>query len=115
MKTHKTIKITAKMLEGLRACSDGLERVSSLLPLEISTNPEENIRVAIKVAKASSFYDDTFWLMATLVSPSDAEADQDYWYDKDGADIGARSYDDTYIIAQRLAACADVLLSKRGR
>lgn len=120
MRTHKCITITEKMLRDQGACIDGLEQARQFLPARISTDPEENLELAMDLAdsaRAIAQWEDARWFASVL----DAESlgmyrpDNDYFFDQTDNRVDANNARDPMLIAQYLAWAADALLTRRGR
>lgn len=115
MKKHTTVTITLKMLEDARACWSGQASAEPFLPATISTDPEQNLDLAIELAQSEAGKHVT-WL-------DDAIGNSSYSCTctsclNDGGDARGKLYDtgeDPTIIAQVLAAVADAIATKGGR
>ena len=111
-KTHRTVTITAKMLERLGACTCGLEAIRPCLPIKISTDPEENFEVAEMIVcseRARDGWYDAGWLAGCF--ELDPYPDNDH-YLKGKPNPDARCI---YVVAQQLAMAADGIVTKAGR
>lgn len=114
MKTHhRNVKITKKLLEDLHACGDGLDAIASYLPLTISTDPEQNLGVAILIATSpraeEEQWHDARWFayVASGYEPVTCP-DHDHWIT---CQRGCKDFSiDPYVVAQHLAMAADFLL-----
>jgi hypothetical protein len=111
VKTHKTIRITRRDIRRWGACLSGVADVAALLPARLSTNPEHNLRLALKLADQANKYDDRpYWLVRQYFTSDDALPDTPL--------LVGSIYDtqfDAYIIAQWLAWIADKLLTEQGK
>lgn len=135
MKIHKTVTITARTLKKLKACEDGLANVLPLLPVKISTDPQDNIKLAMQLMKPRPYGGAGFdsapaenldWLASkVLVGPEgdsyseDVHPDYHTYPGPDNTGEPTKSYfdvrADAHLVAQGLAMIADKLLSDRGR
>lgn len=116
MKTHKTVKITERMLRRLHACDDGI-KLCKRLGGTISTDPLKNMSKALQIAE---YHRETYWCIGhvawlaarlklglaarmggTIRLPDDSEPIYPSW--------------DAYQVAQMLAWIADRILTKQGR
>lgn len=132
MKTHKTITITARFLERLDACKRGVEKIRHLLPASISTDPEQNIALAIEIAEIerstetgradtwwlAAGWADTWWLAARVLEDVAGYClctlrgwPDSYNFDNDSNNPEA----DPFVVAQYLAWAADALLADQGK
>ena len=122
MKTHKTFTITKKFLASLEACVRGVSKIEHLLPAKISTDPEQNIALAIEIAEVERSTDagwaDTWWLAAHALQKADTFYPDAFrgWPDSYNFDnAGANPDADPFVVAQYLAWAADALLTKQGK
>lgn len=111
MKKHTTVTITKKTLEDLGACFAGVEDVRHLLPAKLSTDPEKNYKIALKLADSRSArigLDRAWWLMVTIAREHTLP---------NSLLVGAYHYTqlDAWVIAQYLAWVADALATRDGR
>lgn len=109
MKIHTTVKITRRMLTRLHACPRGTRKVEKLLPAEISTDPEQNYKLAIELVELDDAWDDSHWLAVETIGADGVPS----LYCTDGYSGGSER--DPYVVAQRLAWVADAIATKRGR
>lgn len=103
------------MLRSLGACAQGVLEMSRFLPAKISTNPERNLPLALKLAKAhgddDGHIDRAHWFAAKVLNNSERLL-------PDSNLLVGDAYDtqyDAFIIAQWLAWSADYLATKAGR
>lgn len=110
-KRHVTVTITEKLIRELNPCRDGFNALKHLLPAKLSTNPDDNIDLALEIAqsdRACCYHDDSWWLAARF-------RQYDGLPDTDTGGLFYKDMQDPTIIAQRLAMVADALASKDGR
>lgn len=127
MKTHKTFEVTADVLRSppIYACSIGIEDIASLLPCEVSTDPEENYDVAselVAIGEGARVEWLCYQLSYAELPDEDFEVDDDYFYRtrKNGlrgkcTRRAATLYSDVFVIAQQLAMYADQMLTLKGK
>lgn len=108
VKVHRKIRITLKMLREWRACNRAIKtlRKAGLLGSFISTNPEENTSLVLRLTALEDRTDFmwvgfmTDWLANTL--PTQRQYGEPY---RSG---------DTFTLPQRFAWLADALATERG-
>jgi hypothetical protein len=118
VKEHKSVHITASLLlDRFGACQSGIDKIEHLLPAVISTDPEDNAKLAFALVLASdpmsggdhdharrcSACCGTIWLVEKLVE-RDARSE---WEDSPASDL-------PMLHQQWLAWIADKLLSEHG-
>lgn len=118
MKTHRRVRLTAKMLRDLRPCGYGYDAALAFLPASISTDPEDNLELALRIAdseRARQGFSDVYWLslrtFGSDVGSDDAYPDESYWH----RDQYRQMSDDPVLGTQHLAMVADAILRGRGR
>lgn len=116
MKKHTTVTVDRKLLLALGACGSGIAEMSRFLPAKISTDPERNLPLALKLTKAHGDEDEhvdrAFWLVRRLIADRyDPLPDSNLLA---GYTMCDTQYD-AYIIAQWLAWSADAIATKAGR
>lgn len=114
MKTHKTIMYTVEMLDKLNPCSSGRASARPFLPAKLSTDPEENIELALELAQADPKLNMT-WFATASAEGTVVACDRDYHYDSTGANANRESHRDPFLIAQYLAWIADAIATRDGR
>lgn len=122
-KVHRTVQLTAQSLVTLGCCREGVDEVASMLPADVSTDPEQNIALAEALAELDkAYYPQDVAGISSLVWCASQ-------YGKGGVDDldvycvgGARSRSgqrpygtDIGIIAQGLAMAADRILTREGK
>ena len=123
IKAHKTVTVTRRMLERSGACEDGLNEVADLLPAVISTDPEDNLELAIA---AERLRPNPCACGMGAVTFLPGVLDNTYPVDKPDRDIVSMdamgysphdhvNYSDPWVLAQQLAGWADSYLVARGR
>lgn len=124
VKKHKTVKITKTLLKRMGACPWGMIVARPFLPAVVSTDPEDNYRLAIKIAGRAEGdgFPDLGWVAQSGIERVHTHDDKDYFLSTEEKARGAQptysmrnQYRDPYIIAQMLAAMADALLVRAGR
>lgn len=124
VKTHKTVRITDKLLKKLDACDRARERLKQFLPAVISTDPNKNHAIAEALfeehEKSRHVYLDPMWTAWWLIAntpgagnedyPNIEDYPNDYYVDQEAGSTAA-----TDIAAQWLAIAADRLLTAKGR
>jgi len=126
MKTHKTVKITREFLvTHIKPCSGGLAAIESLLPAVISTDPEQNLDLAVELASSPrAEHDDIDYFLfcvawfverqrATLKYQQGISVEVPKVHAMDNPH--SRSGEDAFVIAQQLAWAADELLDLEGK
>lgn len=117
-KKHVTIDFTIEMLDKLNPCAAGREAALAFLPAKISTDPEKNIALALKLAQAprasDGRWEDALWLEAVVLKDYGTWPDCDYQR-RGGIRIIRDEADDPLLIAQYLAMVADKLATDAGR
>ena len=115
-KPHRTFKVTARWLKSrLHACPYGVSTMRGFLPAEVSTDPESNIALAIRLVREGQGHR-VFWLSRHVrisygtetVAPLPPQDCFPYDY------ALAPAVDDVFVIAQVLAMVADVVLGAKG-
>lgn len=115
MKTHKTITVTKRMLcKKLNACDGGVADVKSFLPATVSTDPEDNIKLAIKLIEAGVGHHAAFIVNHVAYDPALYLSLEERSNSLNGQ-TGLAWYKDPYTMAQMLAAGADAILTSKGR
>jgi hypothetical protein len=124
VKKHTTVIITIEMLDALGPCRPGREAWQDLLPAKLSTDPLENLDLALEMIERDRVrinkWDDARWLAAHLCNVA-VWPDSDYYTvspgninaDNERVDCG-ESFDG-FLIAQYLAWAADAIATKEGR
>lgn len=124
MKIHRTMTVTEKTLGRMRACPSGREDIAPLLPLKISTDPEQNIDLAIELVQRNAvmhvdWFNDRCAGRITSLEYCD---DDRHWTKqakrplaKDGVYYDTHVYRDVPLVAQWLAHAADKYLTRKGR
>lgn len=117
---HRTVRLTARKLRDLGACEEGVDGFKEFLPCKISTDPEENIDLALRLVAFEEQERDTVYTLSSLSATLDwNENDIAGWADADAHDIGKPGEDnwrlDPYRTAQVLAAYADSILVRSGK
>lgn len=120
MKFHTTITITRSELEAKGACTRGLAAASALLPAKVSTDPEQNIELALAFVEQC---DGANWrALDFLYWYATAAYDYAAAYDADAADAANdAAYDadayasDISLVAQVLAIIADAVACNQGK
>lgn len=113
MKSHTTVTITRRMLADLHACPEGLYNIRHLLPMKVSTDVEENLDLACELADSPravfGHHCDTVWLLYQL----------DHTQVTHGNFVpklaGENPFCDAWVVAQHLAAIADIIATKKGK
>lgn len=107
-KYHGEIMITRDYLQEMKACIDSINAVCGLLPVTLSTDPEDNLEVAETLIEDVERMDRLWFLRRTgcwkctcREVPLPAV---------DFADLN-----DPYVVAQFLAHYADRVLTKEGK
>lgn len=129
-KPHRTVRITHKMLLDLRACRSGLSAAEPFLSARVSTDPDANLPLALRICDAvwagfdgkgfdtNNYHraaDNVSWLIDEMNLHGEGTL---FWSDGNGPNGPfERQYHgtDAGVIAQQLAMIADAILSKRGR
>lgn len=114
MNVHKSVRLTAKMLDALNPCEAGFAAVQKYLPVDISSDPDDNLKLALRLAdsaRANCGYSDVYWLSLKLTDHNDEYPDGDYWL----GDRYRHISDDPMLVAQYLAMVADAILTRSGR
>ena len=116
IKSHARVTVTARDLRRFDACDLGIRCVRKLLPMTLSTNPEDNIKVARALHDIDQGHR-AWWFRAAL-------DDWNVCYGtccdetmRDARDVGevVDHENDVYVVAQVLAWAADKIAAKEGR
>lgn len=129
-KKHVTVLLTEDMVREARVCG-AVEHYKALLPAKISTDPEKNLRLAVKLAKhprATTNPGDLEFLLWQILGmctglgfETDANMpDGDYvdWPEDSHVEVEeptARAHTDPMVIQQWLAWIADRIATRDGR
>lgn len=121
IKPDRRIVLTRAMIEQRFPCPDGLRNALQFLPARLSTDPEQNIALACRLAcskRADDGCHDTAWLLVELTGANTwpdesnkSKRSKDYPYNPPWSCPSA----DPLIIAQTLAMIADYYATKAGR
>lgn len=115
MKPHTTVTLDRKWFKKHRACADGLRNVAHLLPVTLSTDPEENIDLAYELADTKdgsgcTCYSCTCEADVTWLEDTVTQSAEIVW--QHPLDSGRF---DLSLLCQMLAAVADKLATQQGR
>lgn len=113
VRSHRALRITRRFLQHHHACDGELDLVTeaNLLPATLSTDPEDNIQLAVRLVTAGLAYN-AFWFYRNV---------NGYTYDfpwvtnSDTLPSAVGATSDPYQIAQILAMVADGYFTARGK
>lgn len=127
VKFHTSVKITAKMLRNNNACEPSMKVLRPLLPISLSTDPEKNLELTFLLIEAYGKYESSAngCNCKECRPPGGFTAEQRIYKDLawlqfcdavityviDDAEVPI----DAGLIAQHMAAVADVMVTEEGK
>ena len=117
---HAIVTITERDVRRFSPCEGGIEEAVTLglLPLTISTDPDENIEIALEIVdaeRARLWNDDVWWLLSkvteSLYTWNTSAKYAGVFALANSELISSNSATDACVVTQQLAALADVIHS----